>query len=128
MPILLACLGGAVVLGVLVISGAMEALELAHPFWQTRASVIGGLGGVALGAGLMWITGKRPDWTRTVAGSVALALCAAIYITRAAGRRFIQAEDFDAAAGQLWYLGYHMSAALTLAFVALLVVGALRSD
>ncbi|WP_371229127.1 hypothetical protein [Roseovarius sp. 2305UL8-3] len=121
MRILFACLCGVAVLAVLVLSGLLAAVELTHPFWQTRASLTGGVVGVMLGGGLLWITGSKPALARTMAWSMGISLGIVLFITWRAAQTFITSADFEAAAGELWFLGYHLVAATLVALVALIV-------
>ncbi len=121
MRILFACLCGVAVLAVLVLTGLLATVDLTHPFWQTRASLTGGMVGVMLGGGLLWITGSKPALARTMAWSMSMALAAVLFITWRAAQTFINSADFEAAAGELWFLGYHLVAATLVALVALVV-------
>ncbi len=121
MRILFACLSGVAVLAVLVLSGLMAMAELTHPFWQTRASLTGGMVGAMLGGGLLWVAGGKPTLARTMAWSMGMSLAVVLFITWRAARIFITSADFEAAAGQLWFLGYHLVAATLVALIALIV-------
>lgn len=122
MPIILSCLSGIAVLALLVISGGMAASDLAHPFWVQKASVIGAVAGGTLSAALLWLVARKPGMKSAVTSGVALALIAIVLMTWRAARKFIDSADFEPVAGKLWYLGYHMLAALIVAFAALLVI------
>lgn len=122
MRIAFACLSGAAVLAFLVLTGLLSAAQLTHPFWQTRASLTGGVVGVMLGGGLLWMTDSKPALARTMAWSMGMALAVVVFITWRAARTFITSAEFEAAAGELWYLGYHLVAAFLVALVAMVVV------
>ena len=126
MPILFACATGVAVLTVLVLTGAMAAMDLSHPFWQTRASLIGGGVGLLVAAALLWIMRFRHGLLRHMVSGAALALSVVVYFTWRSARIFIDSADYEAAAGQMWFLGYHMTCALLVAFVALLVASLKR--
>ena len=122
MPILIACLSGIAVLAVLVLCGIISAADLAHPFWQQKASSVGGLCGLVLSGVVLWLTTSRPGLIRSVTISVALALMIALLVTWRAARKFIDSADFEPVASQIWFLGYHALAALIVAFTSLLVI------
>lgn len=126
MPILIACISGLGLLAALVFSGAMALADLSHPFWQTKASVTGGLIGCILAAGLSWITGMRRRMARRSATVFALVLIAALLVTWRAARRFIDSADYEPLAGQVWFYGYHLLCAMIVATVALQIISLRR--
>ena len=128
MPILLSCLSGCAVLAALVLSGAFAAIEFSHPFWQMRASLTGGAVGAILAAGLLWLIRRKPSLSRVMGSAVGVALGVAGFVTWRAARKFIDSDDFEPLAGQIWFLGYHISAALIVAFVALIAIRRLRQQ
>ena len=121
MTFILALAGGVAVLAALVSGGTMEAAELAHPFWQTRATLAGGGAGVLLAAGALWLDRRRPGAGRAMIAGAILALMGALWVTWRAARAFITAAEFEPVAGQVWFLGYHAVAALVVLSVALAV-------
>jgi len=112
---------GAVVLALLWSSGAMATADLAHPFWQTRATMAGGFAGAAIALGLAWFAGRRERVSRGLPAAGAVALAAALLVTWRAARIFIDSADFQPLAGKVWFLGYHVLAALVVITVALAV-------
>ncbi len=128
MRIAIACLAGVITLAALVLSGAIAAADLSHPFWQIRASLTGGLIGALFGGGLIWITGTSDHHARTFAIALGLALLATLYVTWSAARMFIDSANYEPAAGQMWFIGYHIVCALIVAVVALLVIAITRAD
>ena len=74
----------------------------AHPWWAARS----GLYGAGLGFGLfaaLRVLGLGPKWLIGAAILGLPAALAAAYFGRAA---FVSAEDFNATAGRIWYLGW----------------------
>ncbi len=126
MRIVIPCLIGIASLAALVLSGAIAAADLSHPFWQTRASLTGGLIGTLFSGGLIWITGASGHHARTIAIALGVALLAILYVTWSAARMFIDSANYEPAAGQMWFVGYHISSALIVAVVAMLVVAFTR--
>lgn len=123
---LLPSLLGLAMLALLVIVGLFSATELAHPFWQTRAALTGGLAGAVLAFTLTWLSETRPGLARTLGAALGLALSVAIFVTWRAARTFIDSADYEPMAGQVWFLGFHVMAALIVALVAMLAVVILR--
>ena len=121
MGIVLPPLSGAVVLALLVLSGAMAAADLAHPFWQTQATLAGGGAGVVISLLPAWAAqrrGRLPRWL-PIAGLTGLA--AALVVTWRAARVFIDSADYQPLAGKIWFFGYHALAALIVITIALAV-------
>jgi len=127
MTLFLALLGGMAALAALVSGGAMAAADLAHPFWQTQATLNGGGAGVILAAALLWLSRGRPGAGRAMAAGAGLSLAAALWVTWRAARIFISSAEFEPMAGRVWFLGYHAVAALVVLTVAM-TIGQLRRD
>ncbi|MFK7938322.1 MAG: hypothetical protein AB8B82_03015 [Roseovarius sp.] len=127
MTLLIACSVGVAVLAALVLSGGMAALDLAHPFWQTKASITGALVGCVLSAGLIWITEAQRRYARTVAMGVGVLLAGVGFVTWRAARTFIDSAEYEPTAGQIWFFGYHALTALVVLFVAMTVIALRRS-
>ena len=126
MSYILAPVGGVAVLAALVSGGAMTGADLAHPFWQARASVTGGAIGAVLAIGLVWLAARRPGSLRIVSAGALLALPASLAVTWRAARTFIDSADFEPLAGRVWFLGYHAVAALVVLGAALAIIALRR--
>ena len=116
-------LAGAVILGLLVLSGAMAAADLAHPFWQGRATLAGGGAGMVIAALAAWPAGRRGRLLRGLRVTALIALVVALLVTWRAARVFIDSADYQPLAGTVWFFGYHALAALIVIAVALAVAG-----
>lgn len=119
MRIVLPPIAGVAVLALLWLSGAMAAADLAHPFWQTRATLAGGGAGAAVALGLLALAGRRGRRLRVLLATALIGLAAAGLVTWRAARVFIDSPDFEPLAGKLWFLGYHTLAALIVIAIAL---------
>lgn len=94
-------------------TGLIRALDLAHPFWALKATLIGaGIGGL-LAAGLFWLD------RRALSAIAAIGFLVALITTWRAARIFIDSADYEPLAGKVWFLGYHVTAALFVAVAAL---------
>ena len=123
---LIALLAGLVVLAALHVTGSIQTWDLSHPFWHLRATLTGAGAAVILTLGLFW-TGAR--WPRIATGLTAglvIALPVAAYVTWRAARTFIDSADFEPAAGQVWFMGYHVTAALIVICTALVTARLLQ--
>lgn len=102
-------------MALLHVAGTMQALNLSHPFWHAKATLIGTGAGLVLTVGLCWLGGVAPGPARMLEVLSLIALPVALAVTWYAARIFINSADYEPFAGKVWFLGYH-------ALVALLVV------
>ncbi len=122
----IALLAGLVGLAALHVTGLIQAWDLSHPFWHLRATLTGAAGAVVVGLAVFWITGRWPRLGTGLTILLVVALPVAAYVTWRAARVFIDSADFEPAAGQVWFMGYHATAALIVLTVAVLVYRAVK--
>ncbi len=103
------------------VSGALSGVNLTHPVWQGNATLYGSLGGAVLSGGLFWACAAKPRLGRWLERVVMLGFVAAVAVTLVNARAFIQAEDFDPVAVNLWHKGSYALFALFVPSLAALL-------
>jgi len=99
------------IVGLIYWTGVMSKLNLSHPFWETKATLVGAAIGLVLAFGIVALRGRAGCF---VNGVLFAALLLSFAVTWRAARFFINSPDYEPLAGQIWFFGYH-------AFVATLV-------
>ncbi|PCI86416.1 MAG: hypothetical protein COB24_09630 [Hyphomicrobiales bacterium] len=74
--------------------------------WYGKATLIGGAGGIILALAAYWFNKNSLNITLIALFAITAA------ITYYYARIFIDSADFEPTAGFVWYIGYHIGAAL----------------
>ena len=118
---LISLAGALLLLALMQLSGMFSKFSLSHPFWETKATLIGAGIGIAI-ALVLFIAIKRsrsimPMLTTLV--MVLLVICTGV--TWYFARVFINSEVFEPLAGKIWFFGYHGLVALFVLVVAMFI-------
>ena len=116
---LISLAGALLLLAILQMFGLFSKYSLSHPFWEMRATLVGGGIGVVLSLILLYAFARwRPVFPMlTMLVSVLFVIC--ISVTWYFARVFINSEVFEPLAGKIWFFGFHGLVAL---FVPLVTV------
>jgi len=106
--------GALLLLALLQLSGTFAKFSLSHPFWETKATLVGAGIGIALALVLFIVFSRWRSVMPMLTTLIFVLLIICTGITWYFARVFINSEVFEPLAGQIWFFGYN-------GFVALLV-------
>ncbi len=109
---LAAIVGALALIVVLNQVGLIARFNLSHPFWHVDATVLGASIGLGLAIVLFLLRSRSRVNAWRLGFVFAIVLLAAIFATWRAGNVFINSDNFEPLAGQVWFFGYHAMVAL----------------
>lgn len=113
--------GSLLILTVLSVTGIFADYSLSHPFWQTKATLIGGAIGVAITLLLFWVFNRWKSVSSMLSILVGILFAVSIFTTWYFARVFIDSAVFEPLAGKIWFFGFHVLVALFVPAIALTV-------
>ena len=119
-------IGALAVLGGLYYFGVIQDYNIVHPFWSKNATMFGGLAGAALAFGLFWLDQINPKLARWLIVAIGLIFVASLYATTHFAKAFIDAEDFNRTAADIWHKGSYAVIASFVVVVTQLLRKALK--
>lgn len=118
---LISLAGSLLILAILSGTGIFADYSLSHPFWQTKATLVGGAIGIAIALLLFWAFNRWQSTSSMLSILVGLLFAASIFTTWYFARIFIDSAVFEPLAGKIWFFGYHVLVALFVPIVALII-------
>ena len=116
--------GSLLVLYLVQILVSKFSLTIYHPFWNIKATLIGGAIGLAILVIIYLLEIRYPAASRLLFTLVGILLVISIAITWNYASIFVNSADFEALAGKVWFFGYIVTMAM-LVPVAGLTIGRL---
>lgn len=113
--------GSLLILAILSSTGTFAKYSLSHPFWETKATLIGGAIGIAITLLLFWVINRWQSVSSMLSILVGLLFAASIFTTWYYARIFIDSAVFEPLAGKIWFFGFHVLAALFVPLIALTI-------
>jgi len=118
MKYLLYILAALALLAMFSFSGLLARYNLTHPFWNTNATIFGGLIGAAIAAILFWLGAKKPKFAGYGMMGIILIFIVSLIITVYYANIFVNAEEFESLALRVWHIGSYGAIATYVTLVA----------
>ena len=113
--------GSLLVLAILSFTGIFADYSLSHPFWQSKATLVGGAIGIVLTLILFWVFNRWQSVSSMFSMLAGIMFVASIFTTWYFARVFIDSAVFEPLAGKIWFFGFHVLVALFVPVVALII-------
>lgn len=91
------------ILAALHFYGIILANNISHPAWNSNAVMFGGMGGAIVALVIVWATSSKPGLAQAMASIINVAFIASLLTTLYFAKRFINAENFDLFAADIWH-------------------------